>query len=103
MTFGGEIKRMEITPYPCTGISKIILVKGGHGFSKYLCQSFFECQNLLNNLIFYFFPHFAVMPKELLCMPYKLYWYVSRNCCVTDKKVLVGQSFVPNKSSHEIS
>jgi hypothetical protein len=64
MTFGGEIKRMEITPYPCTGISKIILVKGGHGFSKYLCQSFFECQNLLNNLIFYFFPHFAVMPKD---------------------------------------
>jgi hypothetical protein len=33
---------------------------------KHLCQSFFECQNLSNSFIFYFFPHFTVMPKDFL-------------------------------------
>jgi hypothetical protein len=30
----------------------------------HLCQSFFVCQKLLNSFIFYFFPHFAVVPKD---------------------------------------
>jgi hypothetical protein len=45
----------------------MILVKGGHGFSnncRSSCQSFFECQNLSKSFIFYFFPHFAVIPKD---------------------------------------
>jgi hypothetical protein len=44
-------------------ISKIILVKGGHGFSnncRSICVNYFLNVKICQTLIFYFFPHFAV-------------------------------------------
>jgi hypothetical protein len=50
---------------------------------------------------FYFLPHFAVMPKDfyacltncVVCFAKLALWLI--------KKVLVGQTFLPKKSSHE--
>jgi hypothetical protein len=56
-------------PSTCTGISKMILVKGGHGFSNN-CRSVVS-NHFLNVKINFreHFPHFAVMLKDFYaCM-----------------------------------
>jgi hypothetical protein len=50
--------------FKCTGITKIIMVKGGHGFSNN-CRSFVS--NNFSNVKINFrehFSHFVVMPKD---------------------------------------
>jgi hypothetical protein len=88
-----------------TGISKIILVKGGYGFSNN-CRSI--CVNHFLNVkicqtVFYFFPHFAVMAKDVYACLTNYVGVFRETGSVTHKKALVGQSFVPKKSSHELS
>jgi hypothetical protein len=55
-------------------------------------------------LFFIFFPHFAVMPEEFYAYLTNCVGVFRETGSVTyKKKVHVGQSFVPKKSSHEIS
>jgi hypothetical protein len=89
-----------------TGLSKIILVKGGYGFSNNCRGIYFNhflnvkiCQTVL---FFIFFPPFAVMPKDFYACLTNYVGVLHETGSVTLKKMLVGQSFVAKKSSHEI-
>jgi hypothetical protein len=61
--------------------------------SNPLCQSFFECQNLSNSFIFYFFSHCAVMPKDFYACLTNCVGVFRETGSVTHKKV-AGRPFV---------